>query len=44
MYLSGRGAFGRFVIREFASRNITLKTAEAQETLRCSRVSGQGIP
>jgi ATP-dependent helicase YprA (DUF1998 family) len=33
MYLSGRGAFGRFVIREFASRTITLKTAEAQEII-----------
>ena len=33
MYLSGRGAFGRFVIREFASRKITLKTAEAQEII-----------
>ncbi len=33
MYLSGRGQFGRFVIREFANRKITLKTAEAQEII-----------
>src|SRR5260370_3769804 len=33
MYLSGRGQFGRFVIRECANRKITLKTAEAQEII-----------
>jgi ATP-dependent helicase YprA (DUF1998 family) len=30
VYLSGRGQFGRFLIREYASRHLTLKTADAQ--------------
>ena len=33
MYLSGRGQFGRFLIREYANRKITLKTADAQEII-----------
>ena len=33
VYLSGRGQFGRFLIREYASRRITLKTADAQEII-----------
>jgi ATP-dependent helicase YprA (DUF1998 family) len=33
MYLSGRGQFGRFIIREFATRKINLKTADAQEII-----------
>ena len=33
VYLSGRGQFGRFVIREYANRKITLKTADAQEII-----------
>jgi ATP-dependent helicase YprA (DUF1998 family) len=33
MYVSGRAQFGRFVIREFASRRVTLKTADAQEII-----------
>jgi superfamily II DNA/RNA helicase len=33
VYLSGRGQFGRFLIREYASRKITLKTADAQEII-----------
>jgi superfamily II DNA/RNA helicase len=33
VYLSGRGQFGRFVIREYANRKIILKTADAQEII-----------
>ena len=33
VYLSGRGQFGRFLIREYASRKITLKIADAQEII-----------
>ena len=33
VYLSGRGQFGRFLIREYANRRITLKTADAQEII-----------
>jgi superfamily II DNA/RNA helicase len=33
VYLSGRGQFGRFLIREYASRRVTLKTADAQEII-----------
>jgi hypothetical protein len=33
VYLSGRGQFGRFVIREYANRKITLKTPDAQEII-----------
>ena len=33
VYLSGRGQFGRFLIREYANRKITLKTADAQEII-----------
>src|SRR5260370_15961609 len=33
VYLSGRGQFGRFLIREYASRRITLKIADAQEII-----------
>jgi Helicase conserved C-terminal domain len=33
VYLSGRGQFGRFLIREYANRKITLKTADAQDII-----------
>ena len=33
VYLSGRGQFGRFLIREYANRKIILKTADAQEII-----------
>ena len=33
VYLSGRGQFGRFLIREYANRRITLKIADAQEII-----------
>jgi superfamily II DNA/RNA helicase len=33
MYLSGRGQFGRFLIREFTGRQVSLKTADAQEII-----------
>ena len=33
VYLSGRGQFGRFLIREYANRKINLKTADAQEII-----------
>ena len=33
VYMSGRGQFGRFLIREYASRKVTLKTADAQEII-----------
>ena len=33
VYLSGRGQFGRFLIREYANRKITLKIADAQEII-----------
>jgi superfamily II DNA/RNA helicase len=33
VYLSGRGQFGRFLIREYAGRKISLKTADAQEII-----------
>jgi hypothetical protein len=32
--MSGRGQFGRFLIREFANRKINLKTADAQELIK----------
>ena len=33
VYLSGRGQFGRFLIREYANRKINLKTPDAQEII-----------
>src|SRR5260370_20244505 len=33
VYLSGRGQFGRFLIREYASRRINIKIADAQEII-----------
>jgi len=33
VYLSGRGQFGRFLIREYGDRKISLKTADAQEII-----------
>ena len=33
VYLSGRGQFGRFLIREYDHRKIILKTADAQEII-----------
>jgi ATP-dependent helicase YprA (DUF1998 family) len=33
VYLSGRSQFGRFLIREFARRRTSLKTADAQEII-----------
>ena len=33
VYLSGRGQFGRFLIREYAARKITLSTQDAQEII-----------
>ncbi|MHB1430534.1 MAG: DEAD/DEAH box helicase [Streptosporangiaceae bacterium] len=33
VYLSGRGQFGRFLIREYAARKLTLNTADAQEII-----------
>jgi len=33
VYMSGRGQFGRFLIREYASRKVALKTADAQEII-----------
>src|SRR6266566_3780411 len=33
VYVSGRGQFGRFLIREYASRRITLSTQDAQDII-----------
>src|ERR1017187_7168039 len=33
VYLSGRGQFSRFLIREYANRKIILKTGDAQEII-----------
>src|SRR5712692_9280931 len=33
VYVSGRGQFGRFLIREYASRHVSIKTADAQEII-----------
>jgi ATP-dependent helicase YprA (DUF1998 family) len=33
VYLSGRGQFSRFLIREYANRKVSIKTADAQEII-----------
>src|SRR5579875_2174049 len=33
LYLSGRGQFGRFLVREYGGRGFSLKTADAQEII-----------
>ena len=33
VYVSGRGQFGRFLIREYVSRHVSIKTADAQEII-----------
>ncbi len=33
VYVSGRGQFGRFLIREYGSRHVSIKTADAQEII-----------
>jgi ATP-dependent helicase YprA (DUF1998 family) len=33
VYVSGRGQFGRFLIREYGSRHVSMKTADAQEII-----------
>jgi superfamily II DNA/RNA helicase len=33
IHLSGRGQFGRFLIREYANRHLPIKTADAQEII-----------